>query len=140
MPLTLRAAFFPLIGDVIYGPLGDCIDALSMAATTFGVCTSLGLGVKSMNAGMSHMDPSILSTGDEGKKWQVGTIWVITFIATASVCSGLQNGLKLISQVTFALGCILLLCLLYLDNTWYQLNLFVQVSEKLEFFPLFLLP
>eukprot|EP00961_Rhodomonas_salina_P298693 3938301-Rhodomonas_salina.1 len=117
MPLTLRAAFFPLIGDVIYGPLGDAIDALSMAATTFGVCTSLGLGVKSINTGMAHMDSSIKYTGQEGEDWQVGIIWVITAIATASVCSGLNMGLKLLSQITFSLGCILMFCLLYLDNT-----------------------
>merc|ERR1740138_1911031 len=45
MPMTIRTAFYPLVGDVANGLLGDLIDALSMACTTFGVCTSLGLGV-----------------------------------------------------------------------------------------------
>ena len=36
-PMTIRSAFFPLVGDVVNGVLGDCIDALSMACTTFGV-------------------------------------------------------------------------------------------------------
>jgi len=127
MPLTLRAAFFPLIGDVIYGPLGDVIDALSMAATTFGVCTSLGLGVNSILIGMMHMDPKIGDTGaKEQENYKVGIIWVITLIATLSVCTGLKNGLKVLSQITFSLGCLLLVLLLYIDNTWFLLNVFVQ--------------
>jgi len=45
MPLTMRSAFYPLLGNLIYSPVGDIIDAVSIACTTFGVCTSLGLGV-----------------------------------------------------------------------------------------------
>lgn len=52
-------------------------------------------------------------TEDEETNKQVLIIWVITLIATASVVSGLSVGIKLLSQVGFALGMVLLfLCLI----------------------------
>ena len=44
LPMTVRSTFYPLIGNHIFSTLGDIIDALSIACTTFGVCTSLVLG------------------------------------------------------------------------------------------------
>ena len=40
LPLTMRSAFYPLLGNLVYSPLGDLIDAASIVTTTFGVCTS----------------------------------------------------------------------------------------------------
>lgn len=51
LPMTIRSCFYPLIGDKIYGWMGDVIDVLSICGTMFGVCTSLGLGAIQLNAG-----------------------------------------------------------------------------------------
>lgn len=51
LPMTIRSCFHPLIGDKIYGWMGDVIDVLSICGTMFGVCTSLGLGAIQLNAG-----------------------------------------------------------------------------------------
>ncbi len=51
LPMTIRTCFYPLLGDAVTGFLGDLIDILSVVATMFGVCTSLGLGVIQLNAG-----------------------------------------------------------------------------------------
>jgi choline-glycine betaine transporter len=137
MPMTLRIAFYPLVGDVVHGLFGDFVDFISMACTTFGVCTSLGMGVDVILTGIRRLDcgagaicnSSIPAGGDgsnESKNWKVGIICVITLIATCSVAIGLNKGLKTISQVTFGLGNTLLLLLLYLDNTWYLINVYVQ--------------
>ena len=45
LPLTMKSCFYPLIGDRIFGWMGDLIDLLSVLTTLFGVCTSLGLGL-----------------------------------------------------------------------------------------------
>lgn len=55
MPMTIRSCFFPLIGNHAYGFVGDVIDALSIATTTFGVCTSLGLGVQQLAYGLQFL-------------------------------------------------------------------------------------
>lgn len=51
LPMTVRSCFYPLIGDKIYGWMGDVIDILSICGTMFGVCTSLGLGAIQLNTG-----------------------------------------------------------------------------------------
>ncbi len=53
--MTIRSCFYPLLGEKIYGSFGDMIDILSVVATMFGVCTSLGLGAVQLNAGMSSV-------------------------------------------------------------------------------------
>ncbi|CAK0871236.1 unnamed protein product [Prorocentrum cordatum] len=54
-PMTVRYAFVPLIGDHVYGWMGDCVDALSIVTSIAGVCTSLGLGAMSINAGLQRL-------------------------------------------------------------------------------------
>ena len=51
LPLTMKSCFYPLIGEQIFGWIGDSIDLISILTTLFGVCTSLGLGTRQLNFG-----------------------------------------------------------------------------------------
>ncbi len=55
LPLTIRSALYPLIGDKIYGPIGHAVDILAVFGTVFGLATSLGLGVTQMDTGLAHL-------------------------------------------------------------------------------------
>ncbi len=46
LPLTIRSAFFPLLGDRVWGWPGHIIDTLAVFATLFGLATSLGFGAQ----------------------------------------------------------------------------------------------
>ena len=50
--MTMKSCFYPLIGDKIFGWMGDLIDSVSVLTILFGVCCSLGYGVKLLNAGL----------------------------------------------------------------------------------------
>jgi len=63
---------------------------------------------------------------DANTNVQVAIIWVITLIATASVLSGLEVGIKHLSNLAFCLGQILLFWVFVSDQTEYLLNLYVQ--------------
>ncbi|MEO0360899.1 MAG: BCCT family transporter, partial [Pseudomonadota bacterium] len=52
LPLTLRSAFYPLLGERIWGWPGHLIDTLAVFATLFGLTTSLGLGAQQVAAGL----------------------------------------------------------------------------------------
>jgi choline-glycine betaine transporter len=54
------------------------------------------------------------------------TIWAITAVATASVISGLEVGVRLLSVVAFSLGMLLLFLVFVMDNTKHFMNLIVQ--------------
>ena len=55
LPLTLRSAFYPLIGERIYGPWGAAVDVFAILGTTCGIATSLGLGVLQINSGLAYL-------------------------------------------------------------------------------------
>ena len=96
----MRTCFYPLLGEKIFGGLGDCVDILSVVCTMFGVCTSLGLGVIQLNAGFQRINSNIeISTTN-----QIITIWGITALATASVISGIKVGIRRLSEICFGVG------------------------------------
>ncbi len=87
LPLTLRSALYPIIGDRIYGPIGHAVDIFAVIGTVFGVATSLGYGVLQVNAGLNHLFGVPIN-----ETVQVILIVVITGLATISVVSGLGQG------------------------------------------------
>lgn len=52
LPVTMRTALYPLLGDKVYGFIGNCIDSLSAVCTLIGVCTVLGIGVLDIGSGL----------------------------------------------------------------------------------------
>ena len=122
LPMTIRSCFHPLLGDRIFGWMGEVIDTLSVIVTMFGVCTSLGLGVVTINSGLNRMNSDI----EENSTNQIIIIWAITFIATISVISGIKVGIRRLSEICFAMGMMLMMFVLFNDNTWFLLNLYVQ--------------
>jgi len=122
LPLTLRSCFYPILGDRVFGICGDIIDIISVGTTMFGVCTSLGLGADVINTGLHRLNDDIDVDNDNKSL----IIWVITLIATASVLTGLRYGIKTLSEICFYLGNFLLMSTLFLDDTWYLLNVMTQ--------------
>ena len=120
--MTVRSCFYPLIGDKIYGWMGDAVDIFSVVCTMFGVCTSLGVGVMQMNGGFKRLNPSI----DYSVKNQIIIIWAVTACATASVVSGLKIGIRRLSEICFSLGMFIMMIGIFADNTWHALNVYVQ--------------
>jgi len=122
LPMTVRSCFYPLIGDKIYGWMGDVIDVLSVVGTMFGVCTSLGLGAIQLNTGIHRLNKDIeISTTN-----QIIIIWCVTACATVSVITGLKLGIRRLSEICFSIGMLLMLVVFFYDDTWYLLNLYVQ--------------
>jgi choline/glycine/proline betaine transport protein len=104
LPLTVRSALYPLIGDRIHGWMGNFVDVLAIFGTMFGVATSLGLGVLQVNAGLNMVFDVPQGTGV-----QIALIAVITLIATISVFTGLDKGIRRLSQFNIAVAAALLM-------------------------------
>jgi BCCT family betaine/carnitine transporter len=112
LPLTLRSAFYPLIGDRIWAWPGHLVDTLAVLATLFGLATSLGLGAEQIAAGLHYLlDISITSTS------KVTIILVIISAALVSVITGLDKGVKRLSQINMVLAVVLLLFVLIAGPT-----------------------
>ena len=109
----MKSCFYPLIGDKIFGWIGDLVDILSVIATLFGVCTSLGLGTMQINEGLHNMSQAIPLS----KAAQLIIIWSITAVATCSVLSGIGYGIRRISEICFCIGLSLMFSVLFLGQT-----------------------
>ena len=81
LPLTMKSCFYPLIGDGIFGWVGDFVDVFSIMATLFGVCTSLGIGAKQVANGLTILSPSI---DPENVTLQVKTVVIIVYLTLTS--------------------------------------------------------
>ncbi|MEM6714703.1 MAG: BCCT family transporter [Cyanobacteria bacterium P01_C01_bin.147] len=121
LPLTIRSVFYPLLGEKIYGWPGNVIDILAVASTLFGLATSLGFGVQQVNAGFNFLFGLQIST-----PVQVGLIAIITGFATASVVSGLGNGVRRLSELNMILAALLMGFVLLVGPTLFILNSFVE--------------
>lgn len=121
LPLTIRSALFPLIGQRIYGPIGHAVDIFAVLGTMFGVATSLGLGVLQVNAGFSYLFGMPSNTAV-----QLILIAAITGMATLSVVAGLDKGVKRLSELNIVLAAVLLAFVLVAGSTVFLLQAFVQ--------------
>ena len=103
LPLTIRSAFYPLLGDRVWGWTGHIIDTLAVFATLFGLATSLGLGAQQANAGLNYVYGIPV-----GVTTQVILIIGITAIALVSVLRGLDGGVKVLSEINMVIALALL--------------------------------
>lgn len=121
LPLTMRSAFYPLIGDRIYGPLGAAVDVFAIVCTTCGIATSLGFGIVQINAGLNYLFDVPVSPGV-----QVALILVTMGIATLSVVAGLDAGIKRLSELNISFSLVLLICVLMAGPTLLVLQATMQ--------------
>jgi len=94
LPMTVRSAFYPLIGERCWGPIGHLIDILAVLATIFGLATSLGLGAQQASSGLNH-----LFGIDNSLSTQIAIIIGVTCVALLSVARGLDGGVKVLSNI-----------------------------------------
>lgn len=121
LPLTMRSALYPIIGERVHGRIGHSVDVFSVLGTMFGVATSLGIGALQINAGLNYLFQVNIS-----EITQVLIISVITGFATISVVSGLDAGIRRISELNIVLAILLLAFVLLAGPTAGLLGSFIQ--------------
>lgn len=121
LPLAPRSLLYPVIGDRYKGMIGHVVDILCTVGTLFGVATSLGLGSMQINAGLHELTGVALNTST-----QIWIIIVITLCATVSVVSGIDKGIKLLSQFNILLAFGVLGFVFVFGPTLFQIKLFTS--------------
>ncbi len=121
LPLTLRSALYPLIGERIYGWPGHLVDIFAVTSTIFGVSTSLGFGAAQINAGLSYVFGIPSTTGV-----QIGLMAGVVGIAIISVTTGLDKGIRRLSEANMLLAVALLVFVLVLGPTVFLLQAYLQ--------------
>ena len=112
LPLTFRSAFYPLLGERVWGWPGHVIDVLAVFATLFGLATSLGFGTSQALAGFNF-----LYGWGTGAVAIVVLVTVITIMALISVVRGLDGGVKVLSEINMGLALLLMAFILFVGPT-----------------------
>ncbi|MAN51936.1 MULTISPECIES: BCCT family transporter [unclassified Marinimicrobium] len=122
LPLSIRSALYPLIGDKIYGPMGHAVDVFAILGTMFGIATTLGLSVAQINAGMNYLWPEI----PVSVTVQIIAIAVITCLAIFSVVAGMDKGVKRLSILNMLLAVSLMIFVFIVGPSVHILETFLQ--------------
>ncbi|MHA3977437.1 BCCT family transporter [Halovulum sp. GXIMD14794] len=131
LPLSIRSAFYPLLGERVWGWPGHLIDTVAVFATLFGLATSLGLGATQANAGLNELFGIPV-----GSSTEVVLISAITGVALISVMRGLDGGVKVLSEINMGLAILLLLFVLLAGPTLALLSGFgANIVSYVEYLP-----
>ncbi|MDD9206317.1 choline BCCT transporter BetT [Georgenia sp. 10Sc9-8] len=131
LPLAVRSALYPIFGKRVHGGLGHAVDLAAVLGTIFGVATSLGIGVVQLNFGLN-----VLFGIPEGRAAQIGLIALAVLTATVSAVSGIDRGIKRLSQLNVLLAIGLAGFVLVAGNTVLLLNgLVLNIGDYISSFP-----
>ncbi len=130
-PGLISASCGPLLQGHAQGKVGQAIDIIAVFATVFGVATSLGFGAIQISGGLSYLFeiPNTIVT-------QLMLIAVVTALYMLSAQTGLQRGIKYLSNVNMVLAIALMGFLLFLGPTKFIMEVFTSaLGEYLHNLP-----
>ncbi len=122
LPLSLRSCFYPLLKNKINGKWGNAIDVFALCSTFFGITTTLGFGVVQVNAGLQTLG----LVPDNNFTYQIMIVGVLTLLSVLSATSGVDKGVKILSNINILTVIILLLFVLFLGPTVYLIGSFTE--------------
>ncbi|SFI04080.1 choline BCCT transporter BetT [Modicisalibacter xianhensis] len=121
LPLTIRSSLYPVFGDRIYGTIGHVVDTAAVLGTVFGIAASLGIGIIQLNFGLDYM------FGIPESVWtQAVLVLCIVLFATISAVTGVERGIRRLSEFNILLAVALLLFVLFAGKTIFLLNALVM--------------
>lgn len=121
MPLSIRAALYPLLGKRVRGATGDALDIIVLVGTVMGVATSMGIGVVLLNVGFS-----LLFGLPQGLGLQVALVAVAVVMTIAACTSGVDKGIRIISELNLWVAAAMMLYILITGKTAFLLNALVE--------------
>ena len=121
-PALLSWILEPLIGRKrVEGSIGKAIDSLAVIVTLFGVATSLGLGAMQVGTGLSKLYGIPSST-----TVSIIIIAVVTVLYIISAVTGINKGIKILSNINMVLAFGLMLMMLLLGPTKYIFQTLIE--------------
>lgn len=122
LPLTMRSGLYPLLQHRINGPIGHGVDAFALVGTIAGLSTTLGYGALQLAAGLNTVTGWDTTTS----AFRVIVIVVVVGLAALSAASGLDKGVRRLSEINLVLTFILLGFVLFFGPTVFVLQAFSE--------------
>ncbi|KGX91540.1 choline transporter [Pontibacillus halophilus JSM 076056 = DSM 19796] len=120
-PGLISSILTPLLGEKrTSSGWGTLVDFIAVFATIFGVATSLGLGAKQISGGFAYMFDGL----EDGFGLQITIILIVTFLYMLSAQTGLNKGIKYLSNTNIVLAIALMVFILFAGPTNFIMDLF----------------
>ena len=130
-PLAVRSALYPVLGKRLDGAIGHLVDSAAILGTIFGVATSLGIGVVQLNVGLE-----MLFGIEKALPAQTALVVIAVVMAAISATTGVDKGIRILSQLNVILAIGLALWVLVTGKTQFLLNaLVMNVGDLVSSFP-----
>ncbi|MFO8191397.1 MAG: BCCT family transporter [Bacillota bacterium] len=124
LPMLLSSCLEPILGRKgIEGPWGVLVNILGVFATLFGLATSLGLGAMQIASGLE----SLFGIPSTGVVWVI-IVAVVTAAAVISTATGIDRGIKWLSQINIWVAGILMLLVFIIGPTLFIVNIFTHAT------------
>lgn len=121
-PALISESVTPLFKEKRRETVATVVNVIAIIATAFGVATSLGLGAQQITGGLNFLNSNIPNSF-----WsQFIVVVVVTILYLISATSGLDKGVKILSNANIVLAVLLMLAVLVIGPTSYLMDLFVQ--------------
>lgn len=121
-PLALRSALYPLFGErLVKGWVGNAVDSFGLFVTLLGLVTNLGIGSLQVSSGLEY-----LFGLPHSQTALLAVILVMSLVATLAAVSGVEKGIRRLSNLNILLFCGLLLFVLLFGRTLHLLDGLVQ--------------
>ncbi|MEG1709132.1 MAG: BCCT family transporter [Acinetobacter sp.] len=121
LPFAMRSILYPLIGDKIYGPIGNTVDILTIVITAFGISQSLSMGILELNVGLNHSFGIAVDV-----KIQLVMVFILCALATISLMSTISKGFKIIAEGNMIISYLLVFIIIFIGSTRYIFNTFFE--------------
>ena len=139
LPLTIRFGLTPLFGNRLYGPVGHIVDIVAILATIVGVGVTIGYGVSQFASGVFNITGFDWLRGVNGKPTlnaQLTALIIIMLASTVSAISGVDKGIKWLSNINMVLSCFVLLFFVIFGATFFAFkSFFFAIFDYLIAFP-----
>jgi glycine betaine transporter len=104
-PGLISSIFLPILGEKgVRGPIGKSIDILAVFTTVTGIATSLGMGTMQIAGGLEY-----IFNIENTIQIQILIIGIATVLYILSSTSGLDKGIKMLSNINLSLAIFILI-------------------------------
>ncbi|MGV3128123.1 BCCT family transporter [Staphylococcus simulans] len=126
----ISTAMEPVFGEAYPRPVRNLIDILAIIATVMGIATSIGLGIMQISGGLHHVF-NVPNTNVT--KVAITVLMVCIFLGSA--LTGLNRGVKWLSNINIGLGAILLIFILIFGDLKFVLESYtLAIGDYLRHF------
>lgn len=122
LPLTMRSGLYPLLRNRIDGVVGHAVDAFALVATIAGIATTLGYGVLQLGAGLHQ----VAGWNTDSGVFRTVLVLGVMALAGVSASTGLDKGVRRLSELNLALAFLLLVFVIVTGPTLFLMRAFSE--------------